>query len=317
VIGTDPDCDRMGVVVRNASNELELLTGNQIGSLMAWYRVTKFLELKVITPENKKNAVLIKTFVTTDLQKSICDAHGIRCVETLTGFKYLGAKLGKYERSLPAEIQSRYRSLTEDELRKVHLEGGSFFVFGGEESYGYLGSEFIRDKDGNGAVVMFAELAAYAKSRGQTLIDLMDEVYCKYGYFLEHTFNVEFEGASGASTMTKLVESYASNPPQEIGGIKVVGMTHFGRDDVFDVEGDLIPKENMLFLYLADGSKFAVRPSGTEPKMKFYFFVKTLPAAGEQLAAADLPDIKIAANAHVHMLWKGTETDMNRRTAAF
>ncbi len=316
VIGTDPDCDRMGVVVRDSHGKLVLLTGNQIGSLMAWYRVEKFLELGVVTEENKKNAVLIKTFVTTDLQKAVCAHYGIRCVETLTGFKYIGAKLCKYERQLPAEVQARYRTLTEAELRQEHLTRGSFFVFGGEESYGYLGSEFIRDKDGNGAVVMFAELAAYAKSRGLTVVDLMDEVYCRFGYFLEETFNVEFEGAAGASTMQKLVESYSRDTPTVIGDQQVTSMIHFGRDTVYDVEGDEIPKENMLLFQLADGSKFAVRPSGTEPKMKFYFFVQTLPKKGERLAVEQLAKIKAEAENYIQTLWAAVEADMKQRSAA-
>jgi phosphoglucomutase len=314
VIGTDPDCDRMGVVVRNAAGKLELLTGNQIGSLMAWYRVEKFRSLGIVTEENKKNAVLIKTFMTTDLQKAICDHYGIRCVDTLTGFKYIGAKLCKYEQSLPADVQARYRTLTEAELRQEHLSRGSFFIFGGEESYGYLGSEFIRDKDGNGAVVMFAELAAYAKSRGQTVIDLMDEVYTRFGYYLEETFNVEFPGASGAETMRNLVESYTANTPTTIGGQAVKEFTHFGKQDVYDVEGDLIPKENMLFFTLADGSKFSVRPSGTEPKMKFYFFVNQAPVAGHQLALSELPAIKKAAGEKIQALWASVEADMKART---
>ena len=196
VLATDPDCDRMGVAVRNGAGNLVLLTGNQIGSLMAYYRITKLFELGILTRENASRAVLIKTFVTTDLQKAIAEHFGLRCVETLTGFKYIGAKLGKYERELPEE--RKYRRLTESETRKLRLERSSFYVFGGEESYGYSGADFVRDKDGNGAVIMFAEVAAYAKTRGQSVDQILDEIFAAFGYFEEKNGSLVFEGAEGA-----------------------------------------------------------------------------------------------------------------------
>ena len=185
VIATDPDCDRMGVAVRNRAGEMELLSGNEIGSLMAYYRVLKLKEQGVITAENANRCVLIKTFVTTDLQKQIATANGLRCVETLTGFKYIGAKLGKYEQALPAEIRAQYRSLPEARTRAARIQHSSYYVCGGEESYGYSAADFVRDKDGNGATIVFAEVAAYARSRGLTLPELLDEVYAKHGYFKE------------------------------------------------------------------------------------------------------------------------------------
>ena len=313
VIGTDPDCDRMGVVVRDQSGKLQLITGNQIGSLMGWYRVKKFCEQGIINAGNKAHAVLVKTYVTTDLQAAICNHFGIRYVETLTGFKYIGAKLGKYERALPAAIQAKYRTLTDIEAREVHLREGNFFVFGGEESYGYMGSDFIRDKDGNGAVLMFAELAAYAKSRNLTIVDLLDEVYSEFGYFLEVSHSKEFEGAAGADIMKKLMESYTAHPPTTIAGQAVVKMIHFGKDDVIDSEGDLLPKENMLFFDLADGNRFAVRPSGTEPKIKYYFFGRKIPVPGSRLPAADLPGIKSSVADQLQRLWADIQQDIARR----
>ena len=166
VIATDPDCDRMGVAVRNRAGRMELFTGNQIGSLMAWYRVRKLLEQGVITPENAARCVIVKTFVTTDLQKSIAARHGLRCVETLTGFKYIGEKLGRYENALPAAERAGYRRLPESETRRLRLADSSYYVCGGEESYGYSAADFVRDKDGNGAAVVFAEVAASAKAQG-------------------------------------------------------------------------------------------------------------------------------------------------------
>jgi len=149
VIATDPDSDRLGVAVRDPNGEMKLISGNQIGSLLAYYRLKKFFELGVLNQENASRAVVIKTFVTTDLQKVIPEHFGVRCVETLTGFKYFGAKLEKYERALPAEIRRKYRELSEEETRAARLKYSSFYVFGSEESYGYSGADFVRDKDGN------------------------------------------------------------------------------------------------------------------------------------------------------------------------
>src|SRR5207249_4963058 len=173
VIATDPDCDRLGVAVRTSSGEMKLLSGNQIGSLLAWYRAKTFFELGIINKQNASRGVIIKTFVTTDLQKAIAEKFGLRCVETLTGFKYNGAKLKQYEELTDAP---NYRELPEEETRRLRLEKSSFYIFGGEESYGYSGADFVRDKDGNAAVIMFCEVAAYAKSRGLRLNQLLDEV---------------------------------------------------------------------------------------------------------------------------------------------
>src|SRR5437899_1565605 len=177
VVATDPDCDRMGAAVRGKDGKMKLLTGNQIGSLLAWYRIKTLFDKGVLNEQNASRAVIIKTFVTTDLQKAIANYYGLRCVETLTGFKYIGAKLGKYEREIPEQLRQNYVDLTEDETRRLRLEHSSFYVFGGEESYGYSGADFVRDKDGNGAVIMFCEVAAYAKSRGQTIDELLDEIF--------------------------------------------------------------------------------------------------------------------------------------------
>ena len=316
VIGTDPDCDRMGVAVRDRSGRMQLITGNQIGSLMAWYRLKTFFDLGILTESNKDHAVVVKTFVTTQLQDTIAQSWGVLCVNTLTGFKFIGGKLGKYENALPADIRARYRSLTDSESRDARLAHSRFFVFGGEESYGYLGADWIRDKDGNGAVVMFAELAAYAASRNLTIPDLLDEVFSTFGVFVEHTESPEFPGADGAQKIRRLVESYAASPPTFLDGTAVTRMTHFGQQDVFDEEGDLIPRENMLITELADGRRFAVRPSGTEPKVKFYFFASRKPAAGESLPISDIPTIRTDVRASIDRLWTEVKADIARRLEA-
>ena len=313
VVATDPDCDRMGVAVRNDAGELELLTGNQIGSLMAWYRVSKLIGQGVITPKNASHCVIVKTFVTTDLQKAIAEKNGMRCVETLTGFKYIGEKLGKYERELPETFQAGYRMQTERQTREMRLELSSYYVCGGEESYGYSAADFVRDKDGNGSAVVFAEVAAYAKSRGLTLPGLLDEIYAEYGFYFEKNGTLTFEGAEGAAQIQALAASYAAFPPAEILGVAVTGTRNFAAETLTDIEGDEIPKEKMLMIDLADGRRIAVRPSGTEPKIKFYLFARRLPAPGARFTGAELGEIKTAVKSSIDELWEWAQTDAKLR----
>jgi phosphoglucomutase len=306
VIGTDPDADRMGVAVRDSNGKMVLLTGNQIGSLMAWYRLKTCFDLGWLTHANRSRAVLVKTFVTTELQKSIADGFGVGIVDTLTGFKYIAGKLRKYEDAIPAAKKGDYRSLSEEQTRLLRLEYSRFFVFGGEESYGYLGSDSVRDKDANGATLMFAEVAAYAKSLGKTIPALLDEVYTEFGYYLEIGKSLVMEGADGAAKIQALANSYADNPPAQVDGSAVVRVRDFAKQDLFDQEGDLLPKEKMLFVDLEDGRSFAVRPSGTEPKIKFYLFGKAAPGG-------DLTTDKAAVRAGLGNLWKWIETDAASR----
>ncbi|MEO7933007.1 MAG: phospho-sugar mutase [Chthoniobacterales bacterium] len=310
VIATDPDCDRMGVAYRSSNGAMELLTGNQIGSLMAWYRATTLFAQGILTSANKKNAVIIKTYVTTDLQKAIAEKLGIRCVETLTGFKYIGEKLGKYENQIPMELRSNYRQLSDAETRKLRLEHSSFYVFGGEESYGYSGADFARDKDGNGATVMFAEVAAYAKTNGLTLDQLLDHIYAEFGYYLENAKSLTFEGAEGAAQIAKLVASYASHPPTVLADSPVAKTTNFAVEDLTDIEGDAIPKEKMLMIELTDGRRIAVRPSGTEPKIKFYLFAKVSPPADRPFTPEELAALKESTVHSLAHLWSNIETDV-------
>ncbi len=312
VIATDPDCDRMGVAVRTISGEMTLLTGNQIGALLAWYRALAFFEQGVLTKDNAVRAVLIKTFVTTDLQKAIAEYFGLRCVETLTGFKYIGAKLGQYEAALPAEVRQGYVGRSEEETRRARLTNSSFYVFGGEESYGYSGADFVRDKDGNGAALMFCEVAAYASSRGQTLDGLLDEIYSRLGYFAEKNGSLVFEGAEGAAKIARLVQSYAANPPTEMSGRKVARIQNFEKEEIRDVEGDVIPKEKMSIFELEDRTRVAVRASGTEPKIKYYLFAQKRPSAGV-FGADDLKQIKSEVAATLDQLWTWLEKDAMTR----
>ncbi|MGI9114739.1 MAG: phospho-sugar mutase [Chthoniobacterales bacterium] len=311
VIATDPDCDRMGVAVRTRSGQMKLLIGNQIGSLMAWYRVRTLFAQGILNRDNASRGVIIKTFVTTDLQKAIAEKFGLRCVETLTGFKYIGAKLGKYEEALGLPD---YRDSSEMETRKLRLEKSSYYVFGGEESYGYSGADFVRDKDGNGATIMFCEVAAFAKVNGQTLDELLDSIYRDLGYFEEKNGSLAFEGAYGAEKIQRLLASYDQEPPREMLDTPVASIRNFARETIHDVEGDAIPKEKMLIFELQDRTRIAVRGSGTEPKIKYYLFAQRRPGAGE-LSPEELAVAKREVGQRLAALWDWLQADAHARLA--
>ena len=313
VIATDPDDDRMGIAARNAEGQMQLITGNQIGSILAWYRAMKFFELGILNDSNRSRGVIIKTFVTTDLQKAIADKFGLRCVETLTGFKYIGEKLGKYEAAIPANLRQNYTEIPENETRRLRLEHSSFYVFGGEESYGYSASDFVRDKDGNSAAVLIAEAAAYAKSQGLTLAGLLDHIFAEFGVYLERGESLTMDGAEGAAQIKKLVASYAANPPAVIDGAKVTGIQNFATDVIHDVEGDRIPAEAMLIITLADRRRVAVRPSGTEPKIKYYMFAAKTPESGQAFASAEVASVRESVTASLASLWTALEADAKVR----
>ena len=304
VVATDPDADRMGVALRNPAGEYELITGNQIGSLLAAYRIERMKTKSWIRPGEEKNCCLIKTFVTTDLQKEMAAAAGMKCVETLTGFKYIGEKLGIYEKQAGGRGK-----LGADEWRKKRIEKSTFFVFGGEESYGYSGGDYVRDKDANGAVLMFVEAAAWAKSQGRDLLQELDAIYRKHGLYLEKLGNLEMPGAEGAKQIARAVASYQGQSPKEWGGRKVVGVQDYEKGSHRDVDGKEIPKERMLMFDLGEGFRVAVRASGTEPKMKIYFFGKRKVGANEDLAKA-----KKELAAELERLWEWTKKDAVQRS---
>jgi phosphoglucomutase len=308
VIGTDPDADRLGVACRDQSGKMRLLSGNQIGSLLAYYRIKTLKEQQVLTGLTAARAVVLKTIVTTDLQKAIAEREGLRCVETLTGFKYIGAKLGKYEAALPVKIRRNYRELSEEDTRDARLKYSSYFVCGGEESYGYSGADFVRDKDGNGAAIMISEVAAYAKSKGLTLDQLLNQVYVEYGCYLEMNGALVFEGADGAEKIRGLAKSYLAAPPGEMDGSEVVGIKDFSAGGIQDLDGDLLPKEKMTIFELADGRRIAVRPSGTEPKIKFYLF-----GNNRNVSSDSLDQAKASLAAALESLWNWLQGDVRKR----
>ncbi len=309
VAATDPDCDRLGVAVRTASGEMKLLSGNQIGSVLAWYRARTFFDLGILNKENAYRGVIIKTFVTSDLQKAIAEKFGLRCIDTLTGFKYNGAKLNKYEEETATP---NYRELSEEETRRLRLQKSSFYIFGSEESYGYSGADFVHDKDGNAAVIMFCEVVAYAKSQGMTLDELLDEIFCEFGYFEEKNYSIYFEGADGAENIRRLLISYDENPPRQMLESPVTRIRNFEKETIRDVEGDEIPKEKMLIFELADKTRIAVRGSGTEPKIKYYLFGAQLPKDGK-LSREELGRARAEIDQRLDALWNWLRSDADRR----
>jgi len=319
VIATDPDADRMGVAVRTGSGKMELLTGNQIGSILANYRLDRMFENHLLNTNNHNRACLIKTFVTTDLQRAIAEKHHVRLVETLTGFKYIGQKLKKYEeaavkawREAGTQSREKWKDLSEERKRALLLDFSNYYVFGGEESYGYSASDFVRDKDANAAALMLAEVAVYARSKGQSLADYLQAIYRTYGYYQEKLGQLVHAGAEGAAKIKKFLKSYEENPPKKIGSLDVVSFQNHAKEEILDADGDVLPKEMMFVLKLSDGTRFAVRGSGTEPKIKFYFFASRRPDHG-QLTDEQVNQARKELPGELDALWKIVEQDAEAR----
>jgi phosphoglucomutase len=314
VMATDPDADRMGVAVRNAEGDMQLLSGNMIGSLLAAFRIERMKAMGILPQEGSQRAALIKTFVTTPLQSAIAEKNGLKVINTLTGFKWIGEKLRGYEEQLlealgkdPADAAS-YDRLPLKERREGLLKNSTFYVFGGEESYGYLASDRIRDKDANAAVLMFAEMAATLAAGGKSILDYLDEVYLRYGYYLEDVINIYYEGATGASKIKNILESYRDNPPSTVGDYAVAGWKDFGRQTLHDADGKEIPKQDFYFIELDNGYSYAVRGSGTEPKIKFYIF-----ACEDVVQPGDLEPAKAKARSTIERIKEAIDTDARQR----
>lgn len=313
VLATDPDGDRMGAAVRDRDGKMVLLNGNSIGSLLAEYRISKIKELGWIPQEGTQSAVLIKTFVTSGLQEAIAKGHGLKVINTLTGFKWIGEKLHTYEIELLGQLRANgckidYNALSSEERRKMLLKYSTYYIFGGEESYGYLADDRVRDKDANASAVQFCELAAHLKEQGILFLDYLDQIYLKYGYYCEEVLNLKYDGAAGSEKIKAILKSYRSNPPKAIGDVQVSSILDFGNDEVFDADNKLIPKENFYFVYLNNGCSYAVRGSGTEPKIKFYLFAKEKVERKESLE-----EVKKVAEAKLRQMKIDLEKDAKNR----
>lgn len=261
VMATDPDTDRVGIGIKNDIGEYFLLNGNQAFSLMMWFI------LKNLGSEEKEKGYIAKTIVTTELVDTIAAKMGIDCYNTLTGFKYIAELMG-------------------------NMEGKKNFVAAGEESYGYMVGDFVRDKDAVSACAFFAALAASAKDSGHTLYDWLIQMYVDFGFYKEGLINLVRKGAAGEQEIKQMMEKFRSAPPIELAGKNIVRIldykTSIERNTITNAETTIsLPKSDVIQFYLEDGSKISVRPSGTEPKIKFYISVNTTLQSKDDFSAAN------------------------------
>ena len=241
IIGTDPDADRMGAVVKDKEGKYFVLSGNQSGAIMTYYLLGQLKERGQLP----SNGAVVKTIVTSEMGAVIAKHYGAEVFNTLTGFKYIGEKMDAFEET-----------------------GSHTYLFGYEESYGYLAGNYARDKDAVLAAMLICEAAAYYKSLGKTLYDVLQELYEQFGYFLESLQSRTLKGKNGVAQIQAIMTDWRTSAPEEIDGIKIQEVLDYstGIDD--------LPKENVLKFILEDGSWFCLRPSGTEPKIKIYFAVQ-------------------------------------------
>lgn len=271
IIGTDPDADRVGIIVKNKDGEYNTFTGNQVGALLSEYILSSLKE----RGELPNDGYIVKTIVTTNLIKAICDAYGVEMKEVLTGFKFIGEKIKESEQT-----------------------GIGTYLFGFEESYGYLKGTYARDKDAVVATMLIAEMTLYYKEKGSSLAEQLDNIYDKYGYYLEYVESVVMEGMDGSAKIAGIMENLRNNPPKEVAGKKVLAVRDYKTSIRTEVESGKtekidLPISNVIYLELADGNNFVVRPSGTEPKIKLYCLLRGEDEAdAEKLMEAVKKDIK-------------------------
>ena len=248
VLATDPDADRVGIAVRNDHGEMELFNGNMTGSLLVYHLLSQWQKNGMLTGKE----FIVKTIVTTELIRAIAESFKVESFDVLTGFKYIA--------------------------EKIKEQVGHTFIVGGEESYGYLVGDFVRDKDAVSACCMIAELAACLADEGKTLYTQLKELYVKYGFYKEDLLSITKKGQSGAAEIKKMMDDFRSCPPKEINGSPVTKVIDYKASTTTLSDGTVtpinLPKSDVLQFFTADGTKVTVRPSGTEPKIKFYFGVK-------------------------------------------
>jgi len=250
VIATDPDADRMGIAVKKENGEFDVISGNHIGSIIEHYVLSRRKE----KGDLPVNGAVVKTIVTTDLQDRIAESFSMKVFNVLTGFKYIGEKIREFEE------QNSYK-----------------YVFGGEESYGYLTATYARDKDALAATLLIAECCAYLKNRNMTLTAYLDSIFKEYGYYDDRNVSIDAEGLKGIEVINNVMKKFREKAPAEIGGMKTKAVIDYKNDTVYDSDDmkKSLPKSNVLKYILEDGSTVTVRPSGTEPKIKFYFSTKS------------------------------------------
>jgi phosphoglucomutase len=269
VMASDPDADRVGIACKDEKGEWMLINGNQTCMIYLYYILTQYKQLGKI----KGDEFCVKTIVTTELIKKIADKNHIRMLDCYTGFKWIAR-----------EIRLR--------------EGKMQYIGGGEESYGFLAEDFVRDKDAVSACCLISEIAAWAKDNGKTLFELLLDIYVEYGFSREFTINVVKPGKSGAEEIKQMMTDYRQNPPKELGGSPVTVVKDYQTLEAHTIgettKLDMPEPSNVLQFYAEDGTKVSVRPSGTEPKIKFYLEIKgTLSDRSEYEAANAAAEEKI------------------------
>jgi phosphoglucomutase len=278
VMGSDPDCDRIGVAAKLKGGDFVCLTGNQVACMLAEYRLMATKRKQLMADESNSRMAILKTFVTTPMLSRIAEGYGIRCVNTPTGFKWMAKKLGKYENDALIELKEKEGLALDfdgtDLFARIDIltRYSTYVVLAAEESYGYLPLDVVRDKDGNASALAIAELFAFLNSTQSTPFDFLNSLYIKYGFHFEKTENLYFEGAEGSAIITKLAESYRKQPLGEVDEIKVTKTKDFLESGYIDEDEDPLPIENFLQMTLENGFSIAIRPSGTEPKIKYYLF---------------------------------------------
>ena len=268
LIGTDPDADRCGILVKDSKGEYVNITGNQAGILLSEYILSSLEE----RGELPKDGFMVKTIVTTNLAAKICQYYGVEMKEVLTGFKFIGEKIKEAEET-----------------------GRGTYLLGFEESYGYLKGTYARDKDAVVAGLLIAEMALYYQEKGMSLYDVLMNIYEKYGYYLENVVSVTLEGAEGLAKISGIMDSLRENPPKNIGGKEVLFVRDYEKSERVNVktgekEEITLPKSNVIYLELEDDNNFIVRPSGTEPKIKLYCM---LSAENKEKAEALFEKVKV------------------------
>ena len=279
VIATDPDGDRMSAILKDSKGQWCLLNGNTIAILLAEYRLNAMKSLGLL-PKQKDKITIIKSFVTTPLLKSFAEKNGLKIIETHTGFKWIGEKLKDYEEVLTDKLfrlkglKLDYSHCSYGARKELMSKKSSFFFLGAEESCGFLANDAVRDKDANAATLMFAEFVAYLKAHEISFSNFLDEIYSNYGFFKEDLLSFTFEGAEGIAKIKRLMSSYRDNAPKRFNNVRVLTTTDFLSGGGKDADGKEIPASNFMIIRLIDGCSIAIRPSGTEPKLKMYLFAQ-------------------------------------------
>ena len=275
LLATDPDADRVGIAVKDQEGKFILINGNQTATVLTYYILKQLKEQGKL----KGNEYTIKTIVTSELVRKVSESFGVKNYDVFTGFKFIAERI-------------------------LSLEGKEKYICGGEESYGFSIGDFVRDKDAISGCCLIAEICAWAKEQGKTFFDILLDIYLEYGFYKEDLLSITKKGISGAEEIKEMMHIFRENPPKTLIGLEVVKIKDYQKQITIDVktkeeEKLEFPKSNVLQFFLEDGSKISVRPSGTEPKIKFYFGV-----FNKLNSIKDFPELSKQADAKIQAIIK-------------